>query len=137
METKVKKPAGLWLKLTVSMILLLGICVGYGFVSSGGHNCFPAISFSADKSYTLTITGASGLRFCGVVSVKMADGKMAQHSLDGVVPETFEVIGKSVSVSFRKCEEDGSLNVVIANDGRSTVKGVTRESYGTVNIGLN
>ncbi len=137
MEAQVKKPASLWLKLTVIAALLVGVTVLYGFVSTGGYSYLPSISLTSNRSYTLRVTGGNGIRFCGVVSVTMSDGKVVTHNLEGVAPEVFEIMGKTISVTLRKCEENGSLRVAIATAKGPAVEGITTAQYGTVGIGVN
>ncbi len=137
METKARKPASLWLRLTVLGALMVGLIVAYEAISTSGDSFFPSISLTSNRTYTLRVTGGNGLRFCGTISVKMADGSMASHSVDGVAPETFELFGRSVSVNLNKCEENGSLKVEIASNNKVTAEGFTTGHYGIVSIGAN
>ncbi len=137
METKARKPASLWLRLTVLGAMIVALIVGYVTISTSGHSYFPSISLTGNRSYTLRVTGGNGLRFCGTISVKMADGTIASHSVEGVAPETFELFGRAISVDLNKCEEDGSLKVEIASNSRMAAEGVTTGRYGTVSIGAN
>ncbi len=137
MEDQVRKPASLWLRLIVATAFFIGLWVAYGFVTTGGHSYFPSISLTGNRSYTLRITGANGLRFCGTISVKMADGSIASHHVDGVAPETFELLGRSISVDLKKCEEEGSLKVQIASNSRAAVQGITTGHYGSINLAVN
>jgi hypothetical protein len=137
METKITKPANRWLRLTVYGALIIGLIVTYATISTSGRICFPSIALTANRSYTLRVTDGSGLRFCGTISVKMADGTIESHRVEGVAPETFELFGRSVSVDLNKCEESGSLKVEIASNSKIAVEGVTTGPYGTVSIGTN
>ena len=137
METSAKNPASLWLKLTVLAALLVGLTVAYETISTSGEKYFPSVSLTANKVYTLRVKGATGLRFCGEISVRLANGQVSTHELDGVVPETFKMFGKSVSVTFRKCEENGLLEVAVVNGNNSGVERSTTGRYATVNIEMN
>jgi hypothetical protein len=137
METKASNRAKLWLRLTVLGAMIVGLIVGYVTISTSGESYFPSISLTGNRSYTLRVTGGNGLRFCGTISVKMADGSTASHSVEGVAPETFELFGKSISVDLNKCEENGSLKVEIASNSKMAAEGFTTGHYGTVSIGAN
>ncbi len=137
METKARKPASLWLRLTVLVAFILGLIVAYVTISTSGRSYFPSISLTGNRSYTLHVTGGNGSRFCGTISVKMADGTIASHSVEGVAPETFELFGRAISVDLNKCEENGSLRVEIASNSKMAAEGVTTGHYGTVSIGAN
>lgn len=137
MQTNAKKPASLWLKLTVLASLLVGLTVAYETVSTSGEKYFPSVRLTANKIYTLRLKGATGLRFCGEISVTRANGKVATHKLDGVVPETFKMFGTSVSVTFTKCEENGLLDVAIVNSDNCGMEKSTTGRYGTINIKVN
>jgi hypothetical protein len=137
METKARKPANIWLRLTVFGALIVGLIIAYVSISTSGRSYFPSISLTGNRSYTLRVLGGDGLRFCGTISVKMADGRIASHSVEGVAPETFELFGRSISVALNKCEENGSLKVEIASNNKTAVQGTTTGSYGRIDLAAN
>jgi len=134
MKVKSGKPAPLWLKSAFVAVLLLGLTVGYEIFSTSGLRCFPSVQLDANRAYTLHVSGTGGVRFRGVVSIMMADGRSEQHSIAGMAPKSFVMFGKSISVEFTKCEENGSLDLRVKDGNCCLVEKRTTAPYGSVSI---
>ncbi len=125
------------IRLSIFGAIAVGLFFTFELISTGGQRLIPGAPLTPDKMYTLNISGTAGTRFCGEITIKTADGKVKQRDIDGIVPASFEVMGKSVDVTFRKCEEGGQLNVALASYDEPTQQGNTAERYGTVKLSMN
>lgn len=125
-----------WFVVAAAAVLLIGGSLTYQLISTQGREILPTAIFFPNRNYTLTITGPSGLRYCGTISITTADGKTQTRTLSEIGPHTFYVVGRAVSVSFRKCQEDGSLKVEIAANANRKVDGSTSDKYGEVNLNM-
>ena len=137
MEKQEGKPAKRWLKLSVVGALVIGLCFTFEMIATGGRRLFPSVGLIGDKTYTLRITGENSMKFCGTISITAANGKVTEHDVDGVVPETFDIMGRSVSVTLRKCEANGTLRLVLANSSETKAEGFTTRPYSSVELGVN
>ena len=125
-----------WFILASAVVLLMGGALTYQLISTNGREILPTAIFFPNRDYTLTVTGPSGIRYCGTISITTADGKKSIHSLSEVGPHTFYIVGRAISVDFRKCQEDGSLKVEIAANGNRKVERSTSERYGEINLNM-
>jgi hypothetical protein len=126
------------------LVLVTFGCVGFfiWFMASGGNG--PTVSspsksvsniFSSD--YTVKVSGTPGLSFSGSYMVVTASGKSESKSVDGKVPQSYQLSGSIVSVSFQKQSESGVLEVQILKDGRVVSASDTSAAYGVVSAATN
>ena len=79
---------------------------------------------AAEKSFSLTITGAAGARYAGQCMLTTAAGEKTIE-LSGVVPRHEELMAEAIAC---RIESAGSITVEIAHDGsrsRSAISGGT------------
>jgi len=126
------------------LVLVTFGCVGVfiWFMASGGnsptgssHSKSVSSIFSSD--YTVKVSGTPGLGFSGSYMVVTASGKSESKSVDGKVPQTYQLSGSIVSVSFQKKSESGVLEVQILKDGRVVSASDTSAAYGVVSAATN
>jgi hypothetical protein len=84
---------------------------------------------AADKSLSLEITGAEGVRYAGQCTLRTAAGEET-FELSGVVPRHQEFTGESLAC---RIESAGSIAVEIARDG---TRSRSATSGGTVRIAV-
>lgn len=134
-QIRKEKQVPVWLVLVT--FLCLGVLIW--FMASSGNSPFgssPSTSiFSSD--YTVNVSGTPGLGFSGSYMVVTASGKSESKSVDGKVPQSYQLSGSIVSVSFQKQSESGVLEVQILKDGRVISASDTSAAYGLVTAATN
>lgn len=95
--------------------------------------------------FVIEVTGNKGNTFSGSYMTVMADGSSTSHSVEGVVPATYVVIGtvptvkyttrgSFVSCFFQQKGEIGALIVIVSKDGYQVAMESTNAAYGVVTI---
>lgn len=125
------------------VLVTLG-CVGVfiWFMATSGNSptgSSPSKSVSSifSSNYTVNVSGTPGLDFSGSYMVVTASGKSESKSVDGTVPQSYQLTGSIVSVSFQKKSEGGVLEVQILKDGRVVSASDTSAAYGVVTATTN
>lgn len=125
-QAKEKNQVPAWL------VLVAFACVGiFIWIIAGVGNSPLGMS-----SYTVNVSGTPGLNFSGSYMV-VASGKSESRSVDGVVPQSYQLKGNIVSVSFQKKSQGGVLEVKILKDGRVVSASDTSAAYGIVTAATN
>ena len=121
------------------LVIVVFICLGFfiWFIISGGSSTkgsAPLKSASGifSSDYTVNVSGTSGLGFSGAYMVVNAAGESESKSVDGIVPQSYQLRGSIVSVTFQKQSESGSLQVQILKNGRVVAASDTSAAYGVV-----
>jgi hypothetical protein len=95
--------------------------------------------------FVIEVTGNKGNKFSGSYMTVMADGSSTSHSVEGIVPADYVVIGtvptvkyttrgSIVSCFFQQKGEIGALIVIISKDGYQVAMESTNAAYGVVTI---
>lgn len=126
------------------IVLVAFGCVGafIWFMASSGNSpsgSSPSKSVSSifSSDYTVKVSGTPGLRFSGSYMVVTASGKSESKSVDGEVPQSYQLSGSIVSVSFQKQSESGVLELQILKDGQVVSASDTSAAYGLVSAATN
>ncbi|MDV2988538.1 MAG: hypothetical protein P3T54_00025 [Dehalogenimonas sp.] len=109
---------------------LLVLAVAVVLVTLPFAGCGPSVSdVTKDYNFEIKVTGTAG-EFSGNYLVMKGDFTTNSQSVDGNTPATYTVQGNTVSVTFQKQGEDGTLTVEIFRDGVSVNSSTTSASYG-------
>jgi hypothetical protein len=124
-----KKPLP-WKKIIIGVVVLI---VVIAIISSfaGGSSGVPLFSTS---TYTIQVTGTSGVQFSGSYMVTDSGGSSTSQSVDGTVPQTYTVTGTIVSVVFQNQGDSGTLSVQILKDSTVVKQATTTAAYGVVSV---
>lgn len=117
-----------WVLLILGCLFILGL-MGIGMLMTSVSN----IPISSDK-YTIEVTGTNGLKFQGAI-MKVEYGSVEQKSVEGTIPQSYELGGIMTSVVFQKMDAEGTLIVTVKDSsGRAIKQQSTSASYGIVTI---
>ena len=96
--------------------------------------------------FVIEVAGNKGNKFSGNYMILMADGSSTAHTVEGVVPATYnspetdamfvkyETRGSIVSCFFQQQGETGCLIVIVLRDGYEVAQESTNAAYGCVTI---
>lgn len=85
---------------------------------------------TADRDFTVKLTGTRGLQFSGNCLVTESFAGGGSRSLEGEVPATYRFRGRLISCAFSKLTEHGTLTLSIASEGRTLQESSTSAPYG-------
>lgn len=112
--------------LSVVLLALVACVTSCSTSSSGG--------FSSNKTYTISVTGSSGVAFSGSIGGIDSNGDYISQSVDGTVPHTYTFTGSMVSVVFQNQGESGTLTVQILEGSTILKQASTTAAYGVVSV---
>lgn len=116
--------AGVNVAKVIFALIFIGMAVYFFLNAIGGFG---------SSVFTLRVTGTPGTRFSGSYMTFTARGSKSQ-SVEGTVPEEYQLKGSIISCAFQKQEEFGILRVEIIKDGKVINQSETSAAYGVVSV---
>ncbi|NOR69985.1 MAG: hypothetical protein GQ532_09895 [Methylomarinum sp.] len=90
---------------------------------------------ASSQAYTIKISGTEGEPYSGSYFVTTFQGSKSK-TVDGYIPNEFNVTGSAVSVSFQKQSDYLDLTVTIEKDGLYIDSSTTYADYGVVTLAV-
>jgi hypothetical protein len=117
----------------LTAVALIGV-VGFiwAMASGGGTSSGKGANSLFSSDFTIKISGSPGLKYSGSYMVLTASGDSTSKTVDGSVPDQFNVSGNIVSTTFQKRAESGNLKVEIVKGGSVVAESETSAAYGVV-----
>jgi hypothetical protein len=104
----------------------------WNMAGSGGGTSGKSASSLFSSDFTIKLSGSPGLKYNGSYMVVTAGGDSTSKTVDGSVPDQFNVSGTIVSTQFQKQAESGDLKVEIVKGGSVVAESETSVAYGVV-----
>ena len=124
-----KKPLP-WKKIIIGVVILI-VIIAVASSLAGGSSGVPLFSTS---TYTIQVTGTSGVQFSGSYMVTDSSGGSNSQSVDGTVPQSYTATGTIISVVFQNQGDSGTLTVKILKDSTVVKQSTTTAAYGVVSV---
>jgi hypothetical protein len=91
-------------------------------------------SDSKAPTFTIKVMGTDGMQVQGAVAVVDSDGTSQTKSVEGTVPQVFELQTSMASLTLQKMTEEGELTLEAYKDGKLLKTESTTAPYGCVAI---
>ena len=118
-----------WLTAVV-LVIVAGFI--WSMAGSGGGTSGKGANSLFSSDFTIKLSGSPGLKYSGSYMVVTAGGNSTSKTVDGSVPDQFNVSGTLVSTTFQKQGESGNLRVEIIKGGNVVSESETSAAYGVV-----
>ena len=109
-----------------TLVIVFGIVMFIIIISSLSNN---RGTINSSDNYVIEITGTSGLEFSGSIG-----GGTNHKTVQGTIPETYEVSDWPAVAVVQKKETYGTLTVTIKKNGRTLNSQTTYADYGIVTV---
>jgi hypothetical protein len=90
----------------------------------------------SESTFTIKIHGSDNMTFSGNYMIVTSDGKSISRSVEGMVPDIYEIKGHIVSCSFQKRSKQGNLTILIVKNDQLINHATTDAAYGVVTLAV-